>query len=149
MFNTKLSLLAKSLVVLCSLVGTLLAAQTYAAAKDQIAARLEPVGKVCVVGDDCAKGVKVPGAAAAGAKTPESVYNTYCQICHAKGLNNAPLFGDAKAWAPHIAKGKDTLYQSALKGFNNGAMPPKGTCMDCSDDDIKATVDYLVSSAKK
>ena len=149
MFKVKPLLPVLSLFVLCSLASVMLATQANAAAKDQIAARLEPVGKVCVVGDDCAKGVKVPGAASAGAKTPESVYNTYCQICHAKGLNNAPLFGDAKAWAPHIAKGKDTLYQSALKGFNNGAMPPKGTCMDCSDDDIKATVDYLVSAAKK
>ena len=105
MFKVKPSLSVLSLFVLCSLASVMLATQANAAAKDQIAARLEPVGKVCVVGDDCAKGVKMPGAASAGAKTPESVYN--------------------------------------------GAMPPKGTCMDCSDDDLKATVDYLISAAKK
>ncbi len=149
MFNSKPTLLAKTLVILLSFMGLLLAEQAIAAAKDQITARLEPTGKVCVFGEDCAKGMKVPGAAPSAPKTPESVYNTYCQACHAKGVNNAPTFGDAKLWAPHIAKGKDVLYQSALNGFNNGAMPQRGTCADCSDDDIKATVDYLVSAAKK
>ncbi len=149
MFNAKSSLLAKSLILMVSLTGVLLAAGASAAVKDQINARLQAPGKVCVFGEECAKGMKVPGAAAAAPKTPESVYNTFCQACHAKGVNNAPTFADAKAWAPHIAKGKDVLYQSALNGFNNGAMPPRGTCADCSDDDIKATVDYLVSAAKK
>ena len=143
MFNAKPSLLVLSLV------GLLLAVPTSAAVKDQIAARLEPVGKVCVMGEDCAKGMKVAGAAASAPKTPESVYNTFCQVCHAKGVNNAPTFADSKLWAPRIAKGKDVLYQSAINGFNNGAMPARGTCVDCSDDDIKAAVDYLVSAAKK
>jgi cytochrome c5 len=148
-FNAKPSLLVKSLVVSLTLVGVLLAATSNAAVKDQITARLQAPGKVCVFGEDCAKGMKVPGAAPSAPKTPETVYNTYCQACHAKGVNNAPTFGDAKAWAPHIAKGKDVLYQSAINGFNNNAMPPRGTCVDCSDDDIHGAVDYMVSAAKK
>ena len=148
MFTAKPSLLAKSLLVSLTLLGVLLAATSNAAVKDQINARLQSPGKVCVFGEDCAKGMKIPGAAT-GPKTPETVYNTFCQVCHAKGVNNAPTFGDAKAWAPHIAKGKDTLYQSAINGFNNGAMPPRGTCADCSDDDLHAAVDYMVSAAKK
>lgn len=147
MLNCKPPLLAKILVALLGLV--LLASGASAAIKDVINARLQPVGKVCVFGEDCAKGMKVPGAAPSAPKTPDQVYNTYCQVCHAKGVNKAPIYGNAEAWAPHLAKGKDVLYQSALNGFNNGAMPPRGTCADCTDDEIKATVDFLMQAAKK
>ncbi len=40
----------------------------------------------------------------------------------------------------------DTLYASAISGFLG--MPPKGLCMDCSDDELKATVDYMVEHSK-
>ncbi|OSM07161.1 hypothetical protein MAIT1_03920 [Magnetofaba australis IT-1] len=40
----------------------------------------------------------------------------------------------------------DALMHSILNGKN--AMPPKGTCMDCSDDELKAAVEYLTSRAK-
>jgi cytochrome c5 len=40
----------------------------------------------------------------------------------------------------------DTLMQHTLNGFN--AMPPKGTCMACSDEDLKAAVEYMISESK-
>jgi cytochrome c5 len=45
-----------------------------------------------------------------------------------------------------LAKGKPTLYDHALKGFN--AMPAKGGNTTLSDADVKAAVDYLVATAK-
>jgi cytochrome c5 len=33
-----------------------------------------------------------------------------------------------------------------LNGLN--AMPPKGTCMSCSEDELKAAMNYLLDSAK-
>lgn len=139
------SLLAKSVFVLLSLTGALLAGNAGAAVKDQIASRLQPAGTSCVFGQECAAGMRAPGAAPAPTN-PEEVYNTFCQACHATGANNAPKFSDKEAWAPRIAKGVDVLYTNAINGFN--AMPARGTCVDCADDTIKATVDYLTAAAK-
>jgi cytochrome c5 len=76
----------------------------------------------------------------------KATYETTCSVCHATGVANAPKFGDKAAWKDRIAKGMDTLYTHALKGFN--AMPPKGGNMALSDADVKAAVDYMVSKAK-
>jgi cytochrome c5 len=146
--NARLSLLAKSLLVLLSMATALLTGTVTAAVEDEIAARLQPAGTVCVMGQSCAAGMSAASAGAAGARSPETVYNTFCQACHNTGVNNAPKLADVAAWAPRIAKGIDVLYTSALQGFNNGTMPLRGTCMDCSDDDLRATVDYLVQAAK-
>jgi cytochrome c5 len=75
------------------------------------------------------------------------VYNTYCVACHMSGAAGAPKYGDAVAWAPRIAKGKDALYESTYNGLN-GVMPARGTCMDCSDEELQATVDYMVAAAE-
>lgn len=84
--------------------------------------------------------------AAAGAVDGKGLYEKSCQMCHQTGLMNAPKFGDKAGWEPRIAKGMDTLYGSAINGFNT--MPPKGGAMDASDDNVKAAVDYMVQAAK-
>ena len=61
-------------------------------------------------------------------------------------LGGAPLFADAAAWAPRIAKGMDVLMDSTINGIN--AMPAKGTCMSCSDDELAATVTYMLDAAQ-
>jgi cytochrome c5 len=38
------------------------------------------------------------------------------------------------------------MLATAKKG--KGAMPPKGTCMGCSDADLKAAIEYMVSQSK-
>ena len=87
-------------------------------------------------------------AAVAPAKASDgkALYETACVACHAAGVANAPKLGDKAAWAPRLKTGMDTLYASVIKG--KGAMPPKGTAMSASDADIKASVDYMVSSVK-
>lgn len=72
----------------------------------------------------------------------QKVYKTYCQACHANGVAGSPKLGDKAAWAPRIAKGNDTLFTSVKKGLK--AMPPKGGCMTCSDDDLRAAMGYMV-----
>lgn len=76
----------------------------------------------------------------------DATYKQSCAVCHAAGVAGAPKLTDKAAWAPRIAKGKDALYASALKG--KGAMPAKGGNPSLSDADVKATVDYMVSQAK-
>ena len=79
-----------------------------------------------------------PAAAVDG----QQVYQAACQACHAAGVAGAPKLGDKEAWAPRIAKGEDALLASVNNGLN--AMPPKGACMSCSEDDLRAAVEYMV-----
>lgn len=73
-------------------------------------------------------------------------YNRSCAVCHASGAAGAPKTGDVAAWEPRLAKGTDVLVQSVANGLN--AMPPKGMCYDCSDEDYKAMIDYMVKAAE-
>ena len=130
-------------LVLGGLLGTSLA---FSAVKDEIRERLQPAGEVCVLGTECAQGLSLAGGAGGAAQDPETVYQTYCFACHGTGANNAPVLGNAEHWEPRLAQGIDTLYEHSIMGFNNGLMPPKGLCMDCSDDEVRATVDYMLEA---
>ncbi|WP_432471595.1 c-type cytochrome [Amphritea sp. HPY] len=110
-----------------------------------IAERIKPVGSVCVEGDDCG-GASAAPAAAGGARSAADLYTTKCAACHTSGVLGAPKFGTSE-WTDRAAgKGLDTLVNNAINGIN--AMPPRGTCADCSDDEIKSLVEYMVDSAK-
>jgi cytochrome c5 len=76
----------------------------------------------------------------------QKTYQASCQACHATGAANAPKLGDKEAWAPRIATGVDAMLAVAIKG--KGAMPPKGACAACTDDDLKAAIEYMVSQSK-
>jgi len=85
-------------------------------------------------------------AATSGTQTAsadgERIYKTSCQACHAAGVAGAPKLGDKDAWAPRIAKGNDAMYMSVKNGLK--AMPPKGACMSCSEEDLRAAMEYMV-----
>ncbi len=72
-------------------------------------------------------------------------YNSVCGACHNTGAAGAPKVDDKGAWAPRVATGKEALYKSALNGKN--AMPPRGGT-SLSDEEIKATVDYILTKVK-
>lgn len=75
----------------------------------------------------------------------ERIYNNTCSTCHKAGVANAPKVGDQAAWAPRIAKGMDALMQSAINGMPGTSMLKKGTCFACSDEELKAAVEYMIS----
>jgi cytochrome c5 len=83
-----------------------------------------------------------PAATQTAAVDGQKIYQASCQACHAAGVAGAPKLGDKAAWAPRIAKGNDALTASVIKGLN--AMPPKGACMSCGDDELRAAVLYMV-----
>ncbi len=76
----------------------------------------------------------------------EELYNTKCGVCHTAGVAGAPKLGNAEDWAPRAAKGVDGLLASAKSGIN--AMPPMGTCMDCSDTELTAAIQYMLDASK-
>lgn len=68
-------------------------------------------------------------------------YEKSCKLCHDGGLMGAPKTGDVAAWAPRLAKGNDVLMKHIKEGFN--AMPPKGTCMDCTDEEFQKLLEKM------
>lgn len=138
--------LGRTKVIMLALGGLLGTSLAVAAVKDEIRARLQPAGEVCVMGTECAQNLALAAGPAGAARDPETVYQTYCFACHGTGANNSPVLGNAEQWAPRLEKGRDALYESAINGFNNGMMPAKGLCMNCSDEELHATVDYILDA---
>lgn len=108
-----------------------------------IAGRIQPVGQVNIVdasGAEVSVAQETPQAlgADAGAKR----YKTSCALCHDQGVAGAPKYRNTADWSARLTKGLDGLTASAIKGI--GGMPPKGTCMQCSDAEIRATIEYMV-----
>ena len=68
-------------------------------------------------------------------------YSRTCAVCHAAGAAGAPKTGVASEWENRMAKGMDTLVNSVKNGMN--AMPPKGMCFDCSEQDYRALIEYM------
>ncbi|MCW4630924.1 MULTISPECIES: c-type cytochrome [Marinomonas] len=73
------------------------------------------------------------------------IYNTYCIACHVNGVAGAPRIGHAEEWQPRIEKGIDTLLKNATNGFK--AMPPKGLCFDCSEDELRGAIQYMIDNS--
>lgn len=72
----------------------------------------------------------------------QMIFQTFCQACHVMGIAGAPKLGDKAAWKPRIAKGGDALLSSVKNGLN--AMPPKGACTNCSDDQLRSAIEFMV-----
>jgi len=120
------------------------AVSAQASTTDDIAKRLEPVGQVCVQGQEC-KGMEVAASVGGGAaKTPDEIIAKHCNACHGTGLLGAPKIGDAADWKKRADKEGGTaagLAKVALTGLN--AMPPKGTCSDCEVKDLEGAIQKM------
>lgn len=106
--------------------------------------RIAPAGSVCMEGDSgCGAAMASSGG---GTQSPEDIYNASCMACHATGAAGAPKMGDVAAWSGRLDKGIEQVYANAIGGING--MPAKGLCMSCSDDDVKAVVDYIFDNSQ-
>ena len=78
----------------------------------------------------------------------EQKYMASCFACHSTGAAGAPKVGEgmAEEWEPRLEKGIDTVVANAINGINT--MPAKGLCFDCTDDDLKAIVDYMIENSQ-
>lgn len=106
---------------------------------EAIKERIKPHGSLKMAGAEEASA----DAGAGGPRSGETVYSNACVACHGAGVLGAPKLQVAADWQPRIdERGMETLLQNAINGYN--AMPPKGTCGDCSDDEIQAAIDYMI-----
>ncbi|WP_144900676.1 c-type cytochrome [Luteimonas cucumeris] len=121
--------------------------------------RIAPVGSVYAGATGAAEQAAAVAAAAAkaasqvayGGTTDGSViFNNLCAGCHVSGAGNAPTM-DQGHWGPRIAQGKDTLYKHAIEGFtgpDGGVMPPRGGNPALTDEQVRATVDWMLDNLK-
>ena len=116
------------------------------AQRADIESRIKPVGEVCMQGDTSCGGAAV--VASSGPRSGEDVYNSACMACHSTGAGGAPMVGDVAAWADRIGKGMDALYVSGVNGVPGTGMIAKGGCMACSDEEIHASVDFMVAGSQ-
>ena len=108
---------------------------------DDIKARLAPVGQLCKSGESCGQSASAAGGGGGVGLSGQQIYDKFCFACHMAGVGGAPKLHNAADWAPHLAKGPDTLLGSMQHGFN--AMPAKGTCMACSDAELKSAMEFM------
>ena len=131
--------LMKKMLAVPAAVLALWAVTAQATTDEAIAERLKPVGEVCIMGEEC-KGVGAVAVAAGGARSTDDIIAKHCNACHGAGVLGAPKIGDTAAWkerADHQG-GLDGILAKAITGIN--AMPPKGTCADCSDEELKGAI---------
>ena len=48
-------------------------------------------------------------------------YKKFCKVCHAQGINGAPIVGNQAMWSSRLPKGEAELVESAKNGY--GLMP--------------------------
>ena len=132
-----------------------------ASAQQSVVENIRPVGHVCLAGEACT-GASIDSAPAAVLAAPapvvtaavepaavaatssfdaEATYQMSCFACHSTGVAGAPKLDDKEAWTERLAKGMDAVMVNVVNGLD--AMPPKGMCFTCSDDDLRTLVDYM------
>lgn len=125
--------------------GIALSTSVQAATDEAVAERIKPVGSVCIEGDDSCGGAAAPAASAGGTRSGDEVYTSKCAGCHATGAAGAPKYGTSE-WADRAAQGMDSLLANAINGIK--AMPPRGLCADCSDEELQGAIQHMLDSAK-
>ena len=128
------------------------------AAKRQ-AERIAPEGAVYAGATGAAQQAASVAAAAAAAASQVAyggttdgsvIFGNLCTGCHTSGAGNAPTM-DKAHWAGRIAQGADTLHKHAIEGYtgpDGGVMPPKGGNPALTDEQVIATVDWMLQNLK-
>ena len=107
--------------------------------ENSVLERIKPVGEVRI---DTSTQVASAEIVETAVRSGEEIYNSKCAGCHTSGVMGSPKFASLEDWAPRVGLGLEKLTLSAIAG--KGGMPAKGTCMDCTDNDIKITVQYML-----
>jgi cytochrome c5 len=123
--------------------------------QEAVGERIRPPARVAVAGGappeeppETAAAEPPPATAATTKLDAKQAFDTVCSACHAAGIAGAPRFGDAAAWQPRIAQGKEVLYRHSIEGYQgqSGFMPPKGGRPDLSEASVREAVDYMLAA---
>ena len=77
------------------------------------------------------------------------IFGKLCTACHGTGAGGAPKM-EKGLWADRLKQGIETLDKHAIEGFKGaaGQMPAKGGMAALSDEQVKATVDWMLQNLK-
>jgi cytochrome c5 len=121
--------------------------------------RIAPVGAVYAGATGASAQAAAAAAATAAAMASGAyggtldgkvIFDNLCTACHTNGVGKAPTL-DHSHWDARLAQGKDTLYKHAMEGYtgpDGGIMPPKGGNPGLSEEQIHATVDWMLANLK-
>ena len=132
--------------VLLVLLAALLAALTSddevdPLSRQVLAERMTPVGRV----NTGEPGQMMTAAADEAADEPlsgEQIYRNNCAACHDTGAMQAPLTSDAGTWNDRLGQDREALVGNAIDGI--GQMPARGGNPNLSDEEVEASVDYML-----
>jgi len=121
-------------------------------------ARIAPAGAVYAGSTGAAAQAAAVAAAATQAASQVAyggtmdgsvIFNQLCTGCHTSGAGGAPTL-TAAGMGARVSKGAETLHKHAIEGFTGtaGVMPPKGGNPALTDDQVKATVDWMLANIK-
>jgi len=127
-------------------------------AAKQTQARIAPTGSVYAGSTGAAAQAAATAAAAASAASQVAyggttdgsvIFGQLCTGCHTSGAGGAPTM-DKAHWAARVAQGTETLHKHAIEGFTGaaGVMPAKGGNPALTDEQVKATVDWMLANLK-
>lgn len=169
MRNYDLDFLKKFSLVIVILMGVtlgliLLAAYLHRAIPPEVSpqaaqrqqARIAPVGAVYAGATGAAQQAAATAAAAAKAAAQVAyggtldgavIYQNLCTGCHTSGAGGAPTM-DRAQWTARIAQGTEVLHRHAIEGYTGeaGVMPPKGGNPALTDEQVTATVDWMLEN---
>lgn len=75
----------------------------------------------------------------------ELIYQDFCALCHAEKPMiklNAPRIGVKADWKEPLKQTIDEMLERIDEGL--GAMPPRGGCFECTDQQLKAAIIYML-----
>lgn len=119
-------------------------------------ARIAPIGAVYAGSTGAAAAAAAAASAAASASAQVAyggtldgsvIFDGLCAGCHSSGAGGAPTMDQAH-WTARIAQGMDTMHKHAIEGFTGsaGMMPAKGGNPALTDEQVIATVDWMVDN---
>lgn len=80
----------------------------------------------------------------------EKIFKEFCASCHANPPKidiPAPRLGDKIQWDLRKKWGIDTLLKITITGV--GAMPARGGCFECSDEQLRQAIQYILDHSKE
>jgi cytochrome c5 len=77
------------------------------------------------------------------------IYKEFCSSCHSENPKidiNAPRINDKAAWAKRRKWCMAVLERNTIEGA--GAMPARGGCFECSDEQLRQAIAYMLEQEK-